>query len=140
MGTVGWIVVGVLFGAVAPFIVLQLQRRRDVARATVVSGHMTRSEAARPSNPYAAVSIRPCDHPCQAVLQMNHVRYLAIRAPRLPVAGCDHGQCSCRYIRHTDRRTPSDRRDNFARFGGLSPNSNKDRRTDGKDRRRPRAR
>ncbi len=139
MGTVVWIVVGVLLGVVSPFLVLHMQRRRDVVRATVVSGQMTRKEAARPANPFAAVSIRPCNHPCQAVLQMNHVRYLAVRAPRLPVAGCERGECDCRYIRHADRRAPGDRRDNFSHFGGMMPNAKKERRDEKTDRRRNRS-
>ncbi|MBM4197361.1 MAG: hypothetical protein FJ197_09760 [Gammaproteobacteria bacterium] len=137
MGTLSWVIVGLLIGIVSPFLVVQFHRRRDLARATVVSGLVARKEAVRPSNPFAAVSVRPCDDPCNAVLQMNHVRYLAVRAPRLPVAGCDKQQCDCRYQRHADRRSPGDRRDNFARFGGLMPNSSKNRRKDGNDRRRP---
>jgi hypothetical protein len=96
---------------------------------------MTRMDAARPANPFAAVSIQPCDEPCGAVLQMHHIRYLAVRAPRLPVAGCDQAKCSCRYIRHSDRRAPGDRRDGFARFGGLLPNVKANRRSDSADRR-----
>ncbi len=135
MGTVGWIVVGLLLGVVSPFLVLQWQRRRDFARATVVSGRMTRVEAARPANPFAAVTIRPGDSPCHSVLQVTHERYLAVRAPRLPLVGCDKDKCDCRYNRHSDRRAPGDRRDNFSRFGGLMPNASKERREDGKDRR-----
>lgn len=130
MGTLTWILVGLLLGLGTPFLLLQFQRRRDVARATVVSGAMTRREAARPANPFAAVSVQPGgERPCKAVLDGQGVRYLAVRAPGLPLPGCDRGKsCGCRYVRHADRRTPGDRRDAFARFGGLLPKAGKDKR------------
>jgi hypothetical protein len=139
MGTLSWILIGLLLGFGSPFLLLQLQRRRDMARATVVSGAMTRREAARPANPFAAVSVRPCgEQPCRVVLDTHHVRYLAVRAPPLPLPGCDRGKtCGCRYIRHADRRSPGDRRDAFARFGGLLPKPGRERRGD-VERRRPR--
>lgn len=130
MGTMTWIFVGLLLGLGSPFVLLHFQRRRDVARATVVSGAMSRREATRPANPFAAVSVRPGgDDPCKAVLDTHHIRYLAVRAPQLPLPGCDRGKsCGCRYVRHADRRAPGDRRDVFARFGGLMPKIAKERR------------
>ena len=140
MGTIGWVILGVALGLASPFMILQLQRRRDMARAGAGPvSRAQRAEFARPKNPFAAVSIRPCaESPCAAVLDMHHIRFLAVRAPPLPVSGCDRQQCGCRYIRHTDRRTPSDRRNAFARFGGLMPNVGKDRRSRDDDRRKPR--
>lgn len=139
MGTIAWIIAGLTLGIASPFMVLQLQRLRDVARADLPAGQARRVDAVRPANPFAAVSIRLCaDSPCTAVQQMQQQRYLAVRAPALPVPGCDRKKCGCRYIRHADRRTPSDRRDVFARFGGLTPTVRKERRTNGDDRRKPR--
>lgn len=128
MGTVAWIVAGVALGVVTPFLVVQFQRRRDLVRAGPVAP-VARREVLRPGNPFAAVSIRPCaDRPCKAVLAMAGTRYLAVRAPALPVAGCGRGSCGCRFVRHADRRSSGDRRDLFARFGGLVPNASKERR------------
>ncbi|MCC7489077.1 MAG: hypothetical protein IT485_05460 [Gammaproteobacteria bacterium] len=128
MGTMAWIVMGVAIGVLTPFLVVQYQRRRDLVRAGPVAP-AARRDLSRPGNPFAAVSVRPCaDHPCKAVLAMAGTRYLAVRAPTLPVAGCDHRSCGCRFVRHADRRTSGDRRDLFARFGGLLPNANRERR------------
>ncbi len=142
MGTVGWLILGVALGMATPFVVLRLQHWRDMARAGGGSGPVSRArqaEVARPGNPFAAVSIRPCaESPCTAVLQMHHIRFLAVRAPPLPVPGCDRQQCGCRYVRHADRRTPGDRRNVFARFGGLIPNVGRNRRSSGEDRRQSR--
>lgn len=139
MGTMGWVLLGVALGLASPFMVLHLQRRRDIARVTPGPvSRAQRAELARPKNPFAAVSIRPCvESPCAAVLSSHHVRYLAVRAPPLPLPGCDRKQCGCRYVRHADRRSPGDRRDGFARFGGLIPTVGKDRRARGEDRRKP---
>jgi hypothetical protein len=117
--------------------VLQFQRRRDAVRPGLSAG-IVPADVVRPRNPFAAVSVRPCaDRPCNAVLQIAHQRFLAVRAPSLPVAGCDRGQCGCRYIRHTDRRAPGgDRRDQLARFGGLTPTLSRERRGAVDDRRK----
>lgn len=132
MGTMAWLILGLALGLGSPFMILQVQRRRDMARAggpgTGRGG--SRGERVRPGNPFAAVSIRPCaDSPCAPVLRMNHIRFLAVRAPPLPVPGCDREHCGCRYVRHADRRASGgDRRDPFARFGGLIPTVGKDQR------------
>jgi len=130
VGTLTWILAGLALGLASPFLVLQLQRRRDVARATVVSGALSRREARRPANPFAAVSVRPGgDSPCKAALDADGMRYLAVKAPRVPLAGCDRkGTCTCRYVRHADRRRPVDRRDAFARYEGMQPHGHVERR------------
>jgi tRNA(Ile)-lysidine synthase TilS/MesJ len=133
------VILGVALGLASPFMVMQFQRRRDVARAGRGSARVTRAEAMRPANPFAAVSIRPClEDPCDAVVKMADQRFLAVRAPSLPVPGCGRRQCGCRYARHADRRSPSDRRDSFARFGGLRPTTSKDQRSPRVDRRKSR--
>ena len=65
---------------------------------------------------------------------MQTQRFLAVRAPALPVPGCDRKKCECRYIRHADRRAPGDRRDAFGRHGGLTPTTGAERRA--RDRRK----
>lgn len=136
MSVMMWVILGAALGLASPFMLLQFQRRRDALRPGLSAGSVP-PEAVRPRNPFAAVSVRPCaDRPCNAVLQLAHQRFLAVRAPSLPVAGCDRGQCGCRYIRHADRRTPGgDRRDQLARFGGLTPTLGQERRGGNDDRR-----
>jgi hypothetical protein len=63
-------------------------------------------------------------------------RFLAVKAPSLPVPGCDRGNCNCRYVRLADRRAPEDRRDPHAHFGGITPNRGTNRRIRNDDRRR----
>ncbi|WKZ11709.1 MAG: hypothetical protein QY320_11550 [Gammaproteobacteria bacterium] len=138
MSVMMWVVLGVALGLASPFMLLQLQRRRDVARSAVRGGSGT-SPPVRPANPFAAVSIRPCaDAPCAAVLRIQDQRYLALRAPALPVTGCERHSCGCRYVRHADRRAADDRRDPFARFGGITPSAGRERRSKDTDRRRAR--
>lgn len=135
MSMIMWLLLGVALGIASPFMVLQLQRRRDAVRGGLSPGTIAADEA-RPRNPFAAVSIRPAaDSPCDAVLKMHHQRYLAVRAPSLPVPGCDRQKCGCRYIRYADRRASADRRDVFARFGGITPNISGERRSREQDRR-----
>lgn len=143
MGIVAWVVLGLALGLGSPFLFMQLQRRRDLARAGARGAEAMpaarRAQLARPRNPFAAVTIRPCaESPCAAVLKMHNTRYLAVRAPRLPVPGCDRANCGCGYVRHADRRTPGDRRDAFAQFGGYSPNLGNERRAPSVDRRKAR--
>ncbi len=138
MSILMWVLLGAALGLASPFMVLRLQRRRDAIRAGLPVRSVPLDEI-RPRNPFAAVSIRPCaDSPCAAVVQMHHQRYLAVRAPTLPVPGCDRQKCGCRYIRHADRRSGGDRRDSLARFGGLTPKLSGERRAHADDRRKAR--
>ncbi|MCK6370689.1 MAG: hypothetical protein L6Q83_05040 [Gammaproteobacteria bacterium] len=140
MSMIMWALLGLALGLASPFMVLQLQRWRDTTRSGVGSGPIP-SHRIRPRNPFAAVSIRPeADNPCAAALHMAERRYLAVNAPSLPVPGCDRGRCGCRYMRHADRRAAGDRRDAFARFGGMLPNTRGERRSRAEDRRRDRPR
>ena len=129
MGMYTWLLLGLALGIASPYMIIGIQRRRDLVRAGDGPAPVSRAEVMRPSNPFAAVSIRPgLERPCAAVIRMQSERFLAVRAPPLPVPGCDSKKCTCRYIRHTDRRAPGDRRDGFARFGGLIPKAGDDRR------------
>ncbi|EED33334.1 conserved hypothetical protein [gamma proteobacterium NOR5-3] len=61
-----------------------------------------------PSGPYAAVSVKPSNNPCSAVLETSTLRYLKSAAPSLPVTGCNRPDCQCSFIHHQDRRTSDD--------------------------------
>ena len=131
MGLYFWAFLALALGLGTTWMLLQAQRRRDIVRAGAVGAAGARHGGeVRPRNPFAAVSIRPgADSPCDAVMKLCHKRFLAARAPTLPVPGCDRGKCGCRFVRHSDRRSGgSDRRDPFARFGGFKPTTSSNRR------------
>jgi hypothetical protein len=68
------------------------------------------AKAARPAasprvNAYQAVEIAPCKKACDAAREVSGVRFLARRAPLLPLGICDRkGKCSCHFRKHDDRR------------------------------------
>ena len=59
---------------------------------------------------YHAVSIRPGETCCAAAKQFGRMRFLADKAPRLPLPECDSAECACRYSHFADRREGFDRR------------------------------
>jgi hypothetical protein len=59
---------------------------------------------------YHAVSIKPGESCCAAAKQFGRMRFLAEKAPRLPLPECDSPDCACRYSHYADRRDGSDRR------------------------------
>lgn len=61
-------------------------------------------------NAYQAVAIIPCAKACAAARESAGQRFLARRAPALPLAACDvHGQCTCRFRKYEDRRVGQQR-------------------------------
>lgn len=69
-----------------------------------------RRHASSAAQPYAAVSIAPCEDACMAAWEMQGERFLIRQAPRLPLPECDAANCGCEFVPHDDRRTPGDRR------------------------------
>jgi len=63
-----------------------------------------------PASPFHAVSIKPGLVCCQAAKQFGKMRFLARKAPRLPLPGCDSPSCTCLYTHFSDRRSGSERR------------------------------
>jgi hypothetical protein len=63
-----------------------------------------------PTSPYHAVSIKPGLVCCQASKQFGNMRFLAGKAPRLPLPECSSPSCTCLYAHYSDRRSGSDRR------------------------------
>jgi hypothetical protein len=73
----------------------------------------SRKTAAKPRNPYRAVSIISGENPCAAVNAIGRKRFLVKDGdvPQLPLAACDTEKCACKYGHHEDRRDAySDRR------------------------------
>ena len=64
-----------------------------------------RSTPAASASKWHAVSVQPGEPPCDAVLRMRSVRFLAAEAPRIPVPYCAWpARCQCVYRHHADRR------------------------------------
>jgi hypothetical protein len=56
-------------------------------------------------NAYQAVAVIPCAKACAAARESAGQRFLARRAPVLPLAGCDQpAQCTCKFRKYEDRR------------------------------------
>ena len=72
------------------------------------------------SDNYRCVELRFPGDACDAVKRISAKRFLPGEAPGIPVPGCDAAQCSCRYVRHEDRRD-DDRRHPFAQQASQPP-------------------
>lgn len=56
-------------------------------------------------NLFQAVEVLPCPRSCEAARSAQGQRFLARKAPPLPLAQCDRpGHCACRFRKHDDRR------------------------------------
>jgi hypothetical protein len=87
-----------------------LMRRRIGAQ---VRNAGARVEHSRVANPYHAVSIETGPRACEEARSRDGRRYLSSAAPMLPLRGCTQATCQCRYVHYKDRRSSSDRRNNF---------------------------
>jgi hypothetical protein len=55
---------------------------------------------------FQSVSIGCGAKSCGAAKDLDTLRFLAKRAPALPLATCSmQNQCQCRYVKHSDRRS-----------------------------------
>ena len=86
------------------------------------SGKSAGKSVSAPANPYRATSIKPGNNACEAVLKLQRSRFLVAgdHIPALPLEGCDSSNCTCKYVKHSDRRNTmeADRR----ALGGLHRN------------------
>ena len=76
--------------------------------------HAVSIEVGSKSCAASAVSIETGTKACAASRKLEGRRYLSASAPMLPVKGCTQATCQCRYVHYNDRRSPRDRRVNFA--------------------------
>ncbi len=76
---------------------------KSSGRATVRRGG---KHPAPPLNPYRATSIQPGKKAGEGVLALEQEGLLVDTAqiPTIPVAGCKSFNCSCKYVKHNDRR------------------------------------
>jgi len=107
------------------------------------SRQLTKSDEESPTTPmsqantaYHAVSIKFPSNACNAAREMAGRRFLSTAAPKLPLAGCEVLDCSCRFVHHKDRRAGKDRRSPFGPSGfGSSTGKYEQELRKGKDRR-----
>lgn len=60
---------------------------------------------------FRAVTIVPCERPCEEALRLSSRRLLARSAPFLPLRYCEFADsCACTYRKFLDRRRGADRR------------------------------
>ena len=77
---------------------------------------------------FHSVEVRRGDSACEAVRQLEGVRYLSDKAPLLPVPGCSAQKCTCQYVHYDDRRD-DDRRNPFGQWSNLPPTLTGERRS-----------
>lgn len=68
---------------------------------------------------------------CEAAQACKGKRFLSPEAPRLPLKGCDAGECHCRYRHFADRRAGPRRAEERGAVPARAPSN----RRDGRDRR-----
>ncbi len=69
---------------------------------------------AKKSTAYHAVAIKFSQNGCAAAKALAGRRFLANKAPTLPLPECDVSKCECQFAHYDDRRTRKDRRSPFA--------------------------
>jgi hypothetical protein len=99
---------------------------RLLARLSPPSAKQKPVTPVRQPRPFQAISIMPGGRCCDVARAMEGDRFLAKNAPQLPLYDCtERDECSCRYVKHVDRRADSRR---FMDFGVRQALSSKERR------------
>ncbi len=70
---------------------------------------------------YHAVAIKYSENACDAAKALTGHRFLANKAPHLPLPECDFPDCRCQFANYDDRRSGNDRRSPFG--SGRAPGS-----------------
>ena len=136
MTAIAWITFGTTIGIVSPWLYLRVKNRpRRSLPPRVTQRTQAAGSATVATGRYAGVSLWPCLEACPAAWKLQGERFLSGEKPTLPLAGCDQKTCDCRFREHDDRRADEDRRDNWGRFGGFSPEYGKDERRAARNRR-----
>jgi hypothetical protein len=111
-----------------------LMRKRAEAAA---SGSRTNLRRKGGTTEFHSVSIRLSKNACAAAEDLSDQRFLATKAPMLPLPGCDADECTCRFEHHEDRRSRKDRRSPFSPGGmGRGTSTGQSEHRDGTDRRK----
>lgn len=86
---------------------------------------------------FHSVSISFSKNACAAAEDLSGRRFLATKAPTLPLPECDADECACRFEHHEDRRSGKDRRNPFSPgVLGSGTSANQSEHRDGTDRRK----
>jgi hypothetical protein len=116
LSTNAYLVIG-LIGVIMLALLLRSALRKPVSMKVSTasrSGSSASKKPAIPQNPYRAISIVAGPKACDAVISLQHKRYLMAskEVPPLPLPDCDQTKCTCKYAHHADRREEggSDRR------------------------------
>jgi hypothetical protein len=107
-----------------------------VRQSSAPTDEQPKARSSNANTAYHSVSIKYSSNACGAAKEMEGRRFLSSAAPKLPLAGCQVLDCSCRFVHHKDRRVGKDRRSPFgpSGFGGGTGNFERELRK-GKDRR-----
>lgn len=81
-----------------------------------VPGRKAKAPGAPAAPRYGAVEIQARNTACEAARSLGGRRFLANEAPALPLPGCTAAQCTCAFVKLSDRRT-EDRRLEHAGLG-----------------------
>ena len=136
MTAIAWITFGTTIGIVSPWLYLRVKNRpRRSLSPRATQRTQAAGSATVTTGRYAGVSLWPCLEACPAAWKLQGERFLSGEKPTLPLAACDQATCDCRFREHDDRRAEEDRRDNWGRFGGFSPEYGKDERRAASNRR-----
>jgi len=101
-----------LLGLAAVLLVIWLYlRRRSEARQAQEVAATSKTKAQ--DTTYHAVSIKFGKNACAAAKQLSGQRFLASKAPQIPLPDCDVAACECRFTHFRDRRSGKDRRSPF---------------------------
>jgi len=101
------------------------------------SGSKTNLRRKGSTTEYHSVSIKLSKNACSAAEELSGHRFLAAKAPTLPLPGCDADDCTCRFEHHEDRRSRKDRRSPFSpRVMGSGTSDSQSEHRDGADRRK----
>jgi hypothetical protein len=108
-------VIVVVIAALGYFIIVQVQgsaspKPGNTDRPGSSSGSAVKKSAAPDLPPYRSTSIRPGKNACDAALAIVEERFLVENGviPPLPLPACDAASCTCKYIKHSDRREDDD--------------------------------
>lgn len=105
-------------------------RRRQPLRAPDAAPH---SQVASRANAFQAVAVIACQQACGAAVNVQGQRFLARKAPRLPLIDCSRPDtCRCRFEKYADRRRGPQRTPynnvEMQSYGGVEKRRNRGRR------------
>lgn len=111
--------VGILKPKPKPMKIRAQAARRATARQ-MKSTRPVHSPAQQYPHRAASISLEHCPNACEAVKEVQGLKFLIRKVPTLPLPDCTSPNCKCAYVRHKDRRgINGDRRALFS-LGALS--------------------